>query len=280
MLSQTRAGRLVLAELKTRNLSPADVSLSIADAQITLSIPRGVGSTSVLLPLEGDFDGATVGEVRTLLDSARANLVREWMMSAAGWRVNDPEPAWARLTTPLAEIAFHASGYRSADVWEIHPGLADAFGQVGAPTATCDDARDAIPDRFRVQRLGPLLKIEGTLGEGVAFAQSDHTRLAMRTATMGRTVLFHGQRAAGFGFRGDGPVGEYLETRRVKSARRSTTNPSETLILELEVPVITQAEVPEAALAAIGMKGLPAGLRRYPLWTAVRKMPASAFAAR
>lgn len=279
VLGQTRAGRLILAELKNRNLSPADVSLSIADAQIVLSIPRGVGRTSTVLQLEGELDRAAVGEVRALLDTARANLVREWMMSAAGWRPNEPEPAWSRLTTPLAEIVFHASGYRSADVWDVHPALSDALGHLGAATAHCDDARDAIPDRFRVQRLGPLLKIEGTLGEDAAFAQGDHTRIAMRSATMGRTVLFHGQRAAGFGFRGEGPVGEYLETRRVKSARRSTSNPNDTLILELEVPVITQAEVPEAALAAIGMTGLPAGMKRFPLWTAVRKLPAAAFAA-
>lgn len=279
VLNQTRAGRIVLAELSARGIGPADVSIEVALASIILGAPTGMGVREIVLPLEGEIDRDRLLSIRRLLNAARANLIREWMMAAAGWRPGDPEPAWSLLTTPLAEIAFHGSGYDSFAVWSLRSRLFDGFRGIDGTDVETGDARDAIPDGFRVEKHGPLLKIEGTLAEGVAFAQTDRTRLAMRTNSPTlHPMVFNGQRAAGYGFNAEGPVGDYLRTRHVRSARRNPSNPHGSIVLELAVPVITMAEIPAAALAAIGLDASPTGMRRYPLWTVPRKLPAQAFA--
>jgi hypothetical protein len=272
VLAQTGTGRLLKGELSKRGLGAADVSIDVAKAHMVLSIPRGLAPDNLALPLEGNLGETAVATMRALLDAARANLTREYMMAADGWRRGGREPDWAMLTTPIAEILFHRSGYTAVDVLKLGGGIFDAFGRVDAPHGETGDARDAIPENCSAQRVGPLLKVEGEIENRITFAQGDRTRVAIPLDADLRKASHRAPgRAYEYGVVGDGGIAGYLASRRVRNVRRLEGR--EIAVLDLEVPVITAAEVPEIALAAVGLAGLPTGMRRYPVWAAVNRVP-------
>lgn len=268
----TRAGVILSLAMCQRGLTIYDLAIQASGTRLLVSGPRGLEPPTVSLSMKRP-SGASVEELSTLLDLVCSNLVREKMMREVGWTRGAPEPAWAQLTTPLAEHVLGLGGYCSYDLWSLPRDCSDLYGRIDPPDYMTGDAREALPLGFQALRVGPLLRLEGSFGAGVRFAQGSCTRIVMPQA--GLAVLDRKAKkrpiVQDFGSVGSGKIALYLNRRSVRSVLHRDIIVSDLRLLEIDMPMITMDEIPEAALSAIGIKA-PREARRFPYWSIVSQL--------
>jgi len=266
-----KAARVLELELNERGLTFEDVAIDADDLALTVALPEQLDAERTSLLLDRPH-GEGVKALRPILSLACCNLARERMMRAVGWTRGAPPPPWSLLTTPLTEHVLGLSGYCSYDLWSLPKKCFDMFGRLVPPGDMTGDARDALPLGFQAMRVGPLLRLEGLFGTGVRFAQGVSTRIVMPRAGLKAQAAAKKRNPVvqDFGSVGSGPTALYLNRRSVRGVYHLPPD-EQTRVLEIDMPMITMDEIPEAALSAIGIKA-PREARRFPYWSIVSQL--------
>jgi len=269
----SRGGEVLAFEMAERGLTASDLVLRSDGYSLIAGLPLALGVGTVLIAIEQPSE-AEIARIRRLLDAACANIARERMMRATGWSPGEPEPAWSLLTTGITEHVLGLFDYTSYDLWSLPPRAFDETGCVAAPQYQIGDARDALPPGFRARRLGPLLRLGGTVEGGFFFQQHTCTRVfapegGVHVPRLSRTRPYD---VADFGDPGTGPIASYIGRLEVTDVLPWPKG-KKARVLQVSMPMVTMDEIPEEALRAIGITAARTD-RRRPYWAVIKRLEA------